>query len=205
MELQALRRGYELGLPLLFAVVAWRVARRRGVAPWAREAAFGFALSQGVELLAVGLGRYSYPDWLLYFPPRPAWVPLGIGLGWAALVPVVMRISEGILGPGASRPRLAVLDGLLAVGVDLVIDPAVSGEPLRMWMWTGEGMVPYRHFALGVPVFNFVGWFLLVGACSLQLRGVEARCGARGGWARLAAWLALDLALAAGVMLLPWW
>ena len=40
---------------------------------------------------------------------------------------------------------------------------------------------------------------------SLQLRGVEARHGPRGGSGRLAAWLVLDLAVAGAIMLLPWW
>lgn len=196
--LEALRRLYEVGLLLLFAVVLLRSWRTRGGAITGRELAFGFAVSQGVELLAVALGRYSYPEWLLYFPPRPAWVPLGVGLGWAALLPCVMRVSERILGFAAKPLRLAALDGVMAVGLDLVLDPAVSGEPLRMWLWAGEGMVAYRWWLLGVPVFNFVGWFLLVGATSLQLRWVAAR---PGGWPWLVPFLALDLGLGAAVML----
>lgn len=199
--LEALRRAYEVGLLLLFAVVLVRSGRTRGATVTGRELAFGFAVSQGVELLAVGLGRYSYPDWLLYFPPRPAWVPLGVGLGWAALLPCVMRLSERILGSSAKRLHLAALDGAMAVGLDLVLDPAVSGEPLRMWLWAGEGMVPYRRWLLGVPVFNFVGWFLLVGASSLQLRWAEA---SRAGWRWLGLFLLMNLAIAAAVMQLPW-
>lgn len=196
-----MRRLYEVGLLLLFAVVFLRSWRARGRPVTLRELAFGFCVSQSVELLAVGLGRYAYPDWWLYLPPRPAWVPLGVGLGWAALLPVVMRVSERILGTSASLLRLAALDGAMALGLDLVLDPAVSGPPLRLWLWAGEGMVAYRHWLLGVPVFNFVGWFLLVGAASLQLRWVHARA-SRGPW--LVLFFGLNLLVAAMVMALPW-
>lgn len=203
LPLDDLRRLYEAGLPLLFLVVFVHSWKTRGRDISVREAAFGFLLSQGVELLAVGLGRYRYPDWVVYFPPYPAWVPLGIGLGWAALVPCVMRVSEGILAAGAPLWGLALVDGLMAVGVDLVLDPAVSGEPLRMWVWRGEGMVHYRHWLLEVPLFNFVGWVLLIGACSLQLRSVERRPASRR-WSWLALYLLIDLAVAWAVMMLPW-
>lgn len=203
-HLALLRRLYELGLPVLFVVVVVRSWRTRGRDKTIREVAFGFVLSQSVELLAVGLGRYRYPDWIVYFPPWPAWVPLGIGLGWAALVPCVMRVSEKVLRSGAPLWALALLDGLLAVGVDLVLDPAVSGEPLRMWVWRGSGMAPYRYWLLGVPLFNFVGWVLLIAASSFELRTVELRFAGAARWRWLGVYLAIDLVVAALVMLLPW-
>lgn len=204
MDLALVRRLYELGLPLLFIASALRAATARGRGTALRELVFGFAVSQSVELLAVGLGRYRYPDWLVYFPPRPQWVPLGVGLGWAALLPVVMRISEGILGPDARPGRLALLDGLAAMGLDLVLDPTVSGAPLRMWEWTGAGMVPYRYWLLGVPVFNFFGWVVLVGACTLEIRVVEARRAGRARWIAYGGYLFLDLVVALILMRLPW-
>jgi uncharacterized membrane protein len=201
--LGAIRRAYEVTLLLVFVASAARSWRTRGAAVTSREMVFGFALSQSVELLAVARGRYRYPDWLVYFPPHPAWVPLGVGLGWAALVPPVMRLSERLLGTQASRWRLAALDGVLAMSLDLVLDPIVSNDPLRMWMWRGDGMTAYRYWLLDVPVFNFVGWFLLIGATGLQLRTVEARADGRR-WGALATFVALDLAIAAIVMSLPW-
>ena len=205
MPLSTVRVLYEVGIALLFLVVAARSWWTRGGAVTARELVFGFVLSQSVELLAVLHGRYRYPDWLVYFPPHPALVPLGVGLGWAALVPTVMRISERILGEQAVPWRLGVLDGLMAVGLDLVLDPAVSGEPLAMWLWRGEGMTPYRLWLLDVPVFNFVGWVLLVGVCGWQLRVVERAGASAPKWRRLALFLVADLAVALIVMRLPWW
>lgn len=203
MPLEQVRRAYELALFVLFAAAFVRSRRRRGAALTIRELAFGFAVSQTVELLAVALGRYRYPDWLVYFPPRPALVPLAIGLGWAALLPGVMRASEALLGRRAAIWRLAALDGALAVALDLVLDPIVSGPPLRMWLWRGDGMTPYRFWLFGVPVFNFVGWFVLVCACSLELRLVEARPSARA-LRDLALFFVADLIIALSLMLLPW-
>lgn len=204
IPLPLLRRLYEAGLPLLCLIVVARSWRKRGAAITSREFIFGFLLSQSVEFLAVQYGRYRYPDWVVYFPPSPAWVPLGIGLGWAAFVPVVMCLSERILGRRSALWKLGALDGLLAVGIDLVLDPAVSGEPLRMWLWHGDGMTLYRYWLMGVPVFNFVGWVLLIGVCGYQLRAVEARLSGWRRWGRLTIFLAADLAVAAAVMRLPW-
>ncbi len=203
LTLQFARRAYELGLPLLFVISATRSWKARGAGVTTRELVFGFALSQSVELLAVAQGRYRYPDWTLYFPPSPEWVPLGIGLGWATFLPVVMRISEAILGRVAPW-RLALLDGATAVGLDVILDPAVSGEPLHMWVWRGVGMTPYRFWLLDVPVFNFVGWFLLIGASGLQLRAAEARPPGAARLAWLGGFFAVDLAVALLVMRLPW-
>lgn len=203
MSLLSLRRIYEVGLVALFVVALARSWRMRGLAVTARELIFGFLVSQCVELMAVAIGRYRYPDWLVYFPPRPAWVPLAIGLGWAAILPTVMRVSERILDRHAAPWRLALLDGAMALGIDLMLDPAVSGPPLRMWLWRGDGMTPYRFWLLDVPLFNFVGWFVLVSACSLELRLVEARLATRR-WMWLGLFLVANLALAGALMALPW-
>jgi hypothetical protein len=74
---------------------------------------------------------------------------------------------------------------------------------MRMWIWRGDGMTPYRFWILGVPLFNFVGWFVLVSACSLELRVVESR-GATRVWLWLGLFFVLDLAIAAALMALPW-
>jgi hypothetical protein len=203
LPLEALRRAYEVVLMLLFVIALVQSRRTRGAARTGRELLFGFAVSQTVELMAVAMGRYRYPDWLIYFPPRPAWVPLAIGLGWAALLPAVMALSEKLVGRHRRCWQLALLDGALAVAFDLVLDPMVSGPPLQMWIWHGEGMTPYRFWIFGVPLFNFVGWFVLVSACSLELR-VVAACGWRRTWSRLALFFVANLAVAGALMVLPW-
>lgn len=203
-ELAILRRLYEVGLWMLFLIVMVRSIRVRGTGISIRELAFGFTLSQSVEFIAVAFGRYRYPDWLVYFPPYPAWVPLGIGLGWAAIVPCLMRVSERIMGADAPIWKLAALDGGIAVGLDLMLDPAVSGPPLHMWDWIGEGMAPYNYWLLDVPVFNFFGWFILIGACTMQLRLVEKKQSVLQKWTWLGLFLAIDLGITLAVLQLPW-
>ncbi len=203
VPLEAVRRAYELVLMALFIVTLSRSAMARGLPITARELVFGFAVSQAVEALAVALGRYRYPDWLVYFPPRPALVPLAIGLGWSVLLATVMPLSERLLGRAAPAWRLALVDAAAAVALDLVLDPLVSGPPLAMWLWRGDGMTPYRFWLFGVPLFNFVGWFVLVFACSVELRAVAALPAARA-WRWLGALFVLDLAVAGALMTLPW-
>ena len=204
VPLEALRRAYEVALILLFLIALAQSWRTRGAALTARELLFGFAVSQTVELMAVAMGRYRYPDRLLYFPPRPPWVPLAIGLGWAALLPAVMTMSERLVGRHRPRWQLALADGALAVALDLVLDPTVSGSPLQMWIWRGDCMTPYRFWLFGVPLFNFVGWFVLVGVCSFELRLVAVHASTRA-WSWLALFFVADLAIAAALMALPWW
>jgi hypothetical protein len=200
LPLEPLRRAYEVALIVLFVIALAQSRRTHGAARTGRELLFGFAVSQTVELMAVAMGRYRYPDWLIYFPPRPAWVPLAIGLGWAALLPAVMALSDKLIGRHRRRWQLALLDGALAVAFDLVLDPMVSGPPLQMWIWRGDGMTPYRWWVLGVPLFNFVGWFVLVSACSFELRLVAVH-GPRGAWTRLALFFIADLAIAGALFL----
>jgi uncharacterized membrane protein len=194
ISLDILRRLYEFGLIGLFVLVFARCVQTRGWKVTVRELAFGFTLTQGVELLAVSMGRYNYPDW----------VPLGIGLAWAAGAPCIMRVSEGIVGAGAALWKLALLDGFIAVGLDLILDPAVSGEPLRMWVWRGPEMYQYRYWLLDVPVFNFVGWVVLIGACGYELRKVAEMKTESERWKKLGLFLVIDMAIAFAVMLLPW-
>ena len=206
IDLNILRRLYEFGLMGLFVIVTIRCLQIRGATVTLRELVFGFTLTQAVEFMAVGLGRYDYPDWIIYFPPKPEWVPLGIGLAWAAGAPCIMRVSEGILGEKAALWKLAIVDGLMAVGVDLILDPAVSGEPLRMWLWSGPRMYSYRHWLLNVPVFNFFGWVMLIGSCGYQLRYIsrlEAKS-EKERWMKLGIFLVANLIVAFGIMQLPW-
>jgi hypothetical protein len=72
-----------------------------------------------------------------------------------------------------------------------------------MWIWRGDGMTPYRFWILGVPLFNFVGWFVLVSACSFELRVVALHGSARA-WSWLALFFVADLAIAGALMVLPW-
>ena len=74
-----------------------------------------------------------------------------------------MLLAEGILArPGndvLSQPKLwwqvPLLTGVIAVVLDLFIDP-VAVEA-GYWVWLVKGTVYY-----GIPLLNYVGWFVLM-------------------------------------------
>lgn len=126
---------------------------------------------------------YYYAELLVMFGTRPEWVPLAIGCSWATIIFVVMRTSDLLAPPWWQRP---LLDGALAVSLDLLIDPVSSnsrwvdalgescvgaGEPfggIGVWTWC----VPYGDQALwfNIPLNNFFLWFALVVTASYAIR-----------------------------------
>ncbi len=76
-------------------------------------------------------------------------VPVAIGAAWGILLAYASALS--MLG---NRFTGAVFGALWMVVVDLLIDP-LAGGPLGYWQWNGGG----EYF--GVPLTNFVGWFVV--------------------------------------------
>ncbi len=79
-----------------------------------------------------------------------------------------MLIAEGILAmPGEdmlTQPHLwwqvPLLTGVIAVALDLFIDPIAVA--VGYWVWLVPGEVYY-----GIPLLNFVGWFVLTSLAPL--------------------------------------
>ena len=101
--------------------------------------------------------NYAYPG------QSPLWVFTYIFFGWIGISGSCLFIAEGILArPGEdilTQPRLwwkvPLATGLIAVMVDLFIDPIAVAN--GYWVWYVEGHVYY-----GIPLLNFVGWFVLM-------------------------------------------
>jgi len=126
---------------------------------------------------------YYYAELLVMLGQRPDWVPLAIGCSWATIIFVVMRTSDLLSLPWWQRP---LVDGTLAVSIDLLIDPVSSnsrlvaflgescvgvGEPfggIGVWTWC----VPAGDEALwyNVPLNNFFLWFGIVVTASFAIR-----------------------------------
>ena len=96
-------------------------------------------------------------------------VPLMVGVGWGVIIYSVRLFSDATNLPEWARP---VLDGLLALNIDLALDALAIR--LGMWDW-GLGLKA-QYF--GVPFANFWAWFWVVFAFSAGLR-VMARPGSR--------------------------
>ncbi|MCK4897217.1 MAG: carotenoid biosynthesis protein, partial [Anaerolineales bacterium] len=95
------------------------------------------------------LGAYEYGQFLFMVGE----LPLAVGVAWGTIIYSVRLFSDASSLPLWLRP---VLDGLLALNIDLAMD-AVAIR-LGMWDW-GMG---FRNQYFGVPYANFWAWFWVV-------------------------------------------
>ena len=129
---------------------------------WWRTAVFfvvSYILSLSFELFGTGtgwpFGNYEYTDFLGYKVLER--VPYTIPLSW-----FYMGLASYLLGALLAR-RLGVarvtawtvlLGALFLTVWDLVLDPAMAHESLRVQFWIWDETGPY----FGMPVKNFIGW-----------------------------------------------
>jgi uncharacterized membrane protein len=124
-------------------------------------AVISFGLSLSSELIGTGtgwpFGNYEYTDFL--GTKVLGRVPYTIPLSW-----FYMGLASYLLGTLlADRLKLgnrtiwAIVLGTWFLTVwDLVLDPAMAHESLRIQFWVWDETGPY----LGMPIKNFVGWSL---------------------------------------------
>jgi uncharacterized membrane protein len=147
---------FELMIYLLFAL-CFRHAWRQGLTNLLRLLA-GVLYGIILELATLQqLSAYEYGHFLIMF----ADVPLCIGVAWSCIIYSSMEFSDASTLPYWARP---ILDGLLALNIDLALD-AVAIR-LGFWSW-GQG---FRFQYFGVPYANFWAWFLVVFSFSLGYR-----------------------------------
>ncbi len=144
----------------------------------------GFGILFGVllEIATIRqLNAYEYGHFLLM-----VWdVPLCIGVAWSCIIYSVMEFSDASNLPYWFRP---VLDGLLALNIDLALD-AVAIR-FGFWDW-GQGLQS-QYF--GVPYANFWAWFWVIFSFSMGYR-ILAR---NTGW--IGKWLSAPLAFVVGLV-----
>ncbi|TMD68377.1 MAG: carotenoid biosynthesis protein [Chloroflexi bacterium] len=114
--------------------------------------------SYGVETLGVHtgfpFGPYRYTDVL--FPVLPGGVPLPVIFAWLTIIIAVRSLT--IRPPLLVGSRLSisiVVSALLATLLNLVLEP-VAFHIERYWIWLAPGNIAYY----GVPLMNFVAWFV---------------------------------------------
>lgn len=127
------------------------------------------------------LHAYSYGA----FPTMILDVPLCIGVSWGSILYSAMEFSDASSLPWLARP---ILDGLLALNIDLAMD-AIAIR-LGMWDW-GRGL-DFQYF--GVPYANFWAWFWVISSFSFGYRWLAHRKDWTG------TWLAPLLALVTGLV-----
>ncbi len=144
---------------LVLAFIGWRFGVIKAVVFVIVSGGFTALMD---SLLAFVAHNYAYPG------QSPLWVATYIFFGWIGMYGSCLLIAEGILTkPGQdmlTQPRLRwqvpLLTGVIAVGVDLFIDPVAVKA--GYWVWFVEGTVYY-----GIPLLNFVGWFVLMSLAPL--------------------------------------
>ena len=138
-----------------------------------------FIISSASELAAIhGLvnlfgGAYSYRGGSLQVWGLPIIVPFY----WTGFIFMGYSVvSAGYAWTGRSKPArnrsgigplllLVLLDGLSVVAVDMCMDPICVQAGI--WTWVHEGCF------FGVPIGNFVGWFLVTVLCTGLFRMLE--------------------------------
>jgi len=115
-----------------------------------------------IENLGVMAKSYTYYTYAgLFGPNYPGYmfwvgrVPLWVELGWVIVALSLFIIFHEVVLPGRSPFLQAACAGLLAVNIDLLIDPVAVSNSL--WQWINPSL-----YFLGVPIYNFVGWFCLI-------------------------------------------
>lgn len=106
--------------------------------------------------------NYEYPG------QSELWVFTFIFFGWIGMCGSCLFVAEGILSrPGQdmlTQPRLwwqvPALTGVIAVVLDLFIDPVAVQA--GYWVWFVTGTVYYE-----IPLLNYVGWFVLMALAPL--------------------------------------
>jgi uncharacterized membrane protein len=159
----AARVALLLAAVLLILHATWTLTYRRGLTFILLAAAVGFVFEVvGVNYGCVFGGHYVYQsdNRLMLFG-----VPWTIPLYWAALIYAGYNIVSSFLfwtnrekpskqkGDALLLPLLIFLDGLVIVVIDLIMEPLQVMA--RNWVWLDGG--PYY----GIPVGNFVGWFVV--------------------------------------------
>ena len=122
----------------------------------ARAGAAGAATAVGTTAVerfgtATGFpfGRYAYTSAL---QPQVAHVPAIVPLAWFALGLPAREAAHAALGERSTPATRIALGSAALTAWDLFLDPQMVGE--GYWKWAKRGV--YR----GIPLSNFVGWFV---------------------------------------------
>jgi len=116
---------------------------------------------------------YNYStEFLIQIGSAPLNIPICIGLSWGLIIWACMNVSNRFKIPIWAR---VLLDGLLALTIDLSMDTIAIRIEGGLWTWKGIPLepIPTLNSFFGVNYGNFTGWFYVVVIFSLLLRMEE--------------------------------
>lgn len=152
----------EFGTILLTAAIAYAGVKTYGKGKTAFFLLGAVLWSGLLENLSVLQGSYNYyaykgmlGSWYQGYFFWLGLAPLWIELAWGVVALSLFIIIREVLLPGKSPILQAACAGLLAVNMDIIIDPIAVAS--KLWQW----LVP-SIYVLGVPLHNWVGWFMVV-------------------------------------------
>jgi uncharacterized membrane protein len=183
-----------IGFSLLtLAFFGWRFGAVRAGA-FAIVAGLFPAIMDFISSFAVS--NYEYPG-----QSRP-WVFTYIFFGWIGVCGTCLLVAEGMLAQSGEdlltaarlRWQAPLLAGLIAVLLDLFIDPIAVAA--GYWVWIAPANVYYE-----IPLLNFVGWFVLMILAPLAWIEIARRSAWGGARMLLAAFLSLPLLCVASIAL----
>jgi uncharacterized membrane protein len=145
---------------------------------------FAIAWSSGLvsELLGVTYGLVFGPYY--YIQAKFFWglVPLATPFSWAVIIYVAYALTNQIsfnliddrrsfkltrTGSAAVLIVLSAISGLVAMNLDMILDPVAVSLQTPGWVWIGGG--PYFN----IPLSNFIGWFFVTFFAILAFRVYE--------------------------------
>lgn len=154
----------------------------------------GFAALLGLAMEWTGVTQfhlhYYSSDFLIVIGSDPTAIPVVIGVGWALVFFTTRRLADRLVTPWYLMPSVA---GLLALALDFFLDPMLAqsripvvgfdsieqcvsapdgaGFGVGAWIWclpeSFQGR-PIEQY-LGVPIANYLAWFLIVAAYEFVL------------------------------------
>ena len=134
-------------------------------------ASIGYAAEQLGVSTGVIFGVYRYTDLL---GPKLGYVPIVIVFCWFMIVFLSHIVANLLIAHiplfrshGIRRFVLAIVTAMVATAYDLALDPSMSSETIRAWVWFDGGKY------LGVPFTNYGGWMATAFAISYLYRSYE--------------------------------
>ncbi|MHA1143332.1 MAG: carotenoid biosynthesis protein [Candidatus Helarchaeota archaeon] len=121
-----------------------------------------FVFTCGEENFWIIMGNLpgSIPTYYFNFQTNIFWwlaVPIVAGCSWFILAYGAFYIAD-TMAPKWGLYKKSVLAGLLAMNIDLMVDPIAVRYTFWYWLSARNANV----WVLGIPISNFYGWFLLI-------------------------------------------